>query len=111
MATKKSTSSKKRQKPAAETTITEPTVTEPTTEKAKPVVKVAKVKKAMPLSMSRALKDLVVREPKITIDALYAKLEAMGFKGRSKTTVATLQSEAITTLRAAVEANLFPRWD
>jgi hypothetical protein len=61
--------------------------------------------------MSGALKSIVVRQPSISTDELFAKLEEAGFKGRSKVTVATLQSDANTTLRAAADAGLFPKWD
>jgi hypothetical protein len=40
-------------------------------------------------------------------DELYARLEKAGFTGRSKVIVATLQSDCVTTLKAAAEAGLF----
>jgi hypothetical protein len=70
-----------------------------------------KVKAAKAPSMSAALKQIVVLAPKISTDELFAKLEGMGFKGRSRVTVSTLQSDALTTLRAAVAAKLFPKWE
>jgi hypothetical protein len=70
-----------------------------TTKKAKPPVKIEAAKKS--LSMSRALKDIVVREPRISTDELYARLDKVGFTGRSKVTVATLRSDTLTTLAAA----------
>jgi hypothetical protein len=82
---------------------TKPTI-EPSTTKAEPKIKVAKVEKA---SMSRALKEFVARDPCITVEELTAKLEAAGFKGRSKSTLQTLRSDAITTLEAAARVGLY----
>jgi hypothetical protein len=59
-------------------------------------------------SLSRRLKEIVVVEPRTTIDDLYDRLVAEGFVGRSKVTIATLRSDALTTLQAAVDAGLFP---
>ena len=78
--------------------------------KAKPAAKIEPVtitKPAKAPSMSNALKAIVVREPKITVDELVARLEQAGFKGRSKVTISTLRSDALTTLAAAKEAGLY----
>jgi hypothetical protein len=79
--------------------------------KAQTPVKVKAAKKATAPSLSRTLKEFIVRSPKMPLDELVSKLEAAGFKGRSRVTIQTLQSDALTTLRAAAEAGLFPRWD
>jgi hypothetical protein len=79
-----------------------PKETKPTVSK---TVKVTKPAKA--LSMSRALKDIMVAAPKTSIDELIARLEALGFKGRSKVTIATLRSDTLTTLAAARDAGLY----
>ena len=94
-------------KASTDTNITEPEPTAApapteTTKKAKPVTPAKKT-----LSMSRALKDVMVKSPKTTVDELVARLEAMGFKGRSKVTIATLRSDCLTTLAAARDAGLY----
>ena len=104
----------KREPTAQKPVITKPDPTQTTKKaEAKPpkAVKVQAAKKATAPSMSHALKALVVRAPKMPLDELVSKLEAAGFKGRSRVTISTLQSDALTTLRAAAEAGLFPRWD
>jgi hypothetical protein len=79
----------------------------PTEKPAKSTNKKAPAQKAEK-SLSRRLKEIVVVEPKITIDTLYDRLVAEGYVGRSKVTVATLRSDAITTLQVAVDAGKFP---
>jgi hypothetical protein len=66
-----------------------------------------KITAPIKFSLSRAIKEIVVREPKVTTDALVTKLAEAGFKDRSRVTIATLQSDCVTTLRAAAEAGLF----
>jgi hypothetical protein len=78
------------------------------TEPKKPApVKIAKTKKATAPSLSHALKEFICRDPKLSIDELSAKLEAAGFKGRSRVTVATLRSDTLTTLQVAASLGLF----
>jgi hypothetical protein len=74
-------------------------------EKAAKPVKVIKAVKGP--SMSRCLRDLVVRTPKMPTDELVARLEKAGFVGRSRSTIATLQNDALQTLAAARDAGLY----
>jgi hypothetical protein len=132
MSSRKSTSNKRQQKPEAKddgldipvnlrrepvppaqkksetTTIAKPTDTPAPTEtpkKVKPPVKIKEAKKAK--SMSRAIKDFLVREPRMPLDELVAKLNNAGFKGRSVVTIQTLRSDTLTTLAAARDAGLY----
>jgi hypothetical protein len=93
-------------RPVQEAAAPDQTTTQ-TPVKAKPV-KVAKPEKGP--SLSSALRSIVVKEPKISTDELFTRLEGMGFKGRAKVTVATLQSDCLQTLKAAVDAGLFPKF-
>ena len=96
------------QKKSETTTIAKPTATPAPTEtpkKVKPPVKIQEAKKAK--SMSRAIKDFLVREPRMPLDELVAKLNNAGFKGRSVVTIQTLRSDTLTTLAAARDAGLY----
>ena len=58
-----------------------------------PAVKAEKAKAEKAVSLSCRLKEIVVREPKISsVDALFDQLVKEGFIGRSKVTIATLKS-------------------
>ena len=97
------------QKKSETTTIAKPTATPAPTEtpkKVKPPVKIKEAKKAT-LSMSRAIKDFLVREPRMPLDELVAKLNNAGFKGRSVVTIQTLRSDTLTTLAAARDAGVY----
>jgi hypothetical protein len=76
-----------------------------------PVVKKAPppkpVQAAEALTLSRAIKDLLVREPKMQIDELVARLEKVGFKDQSTVTIQTIRSDTLTTLQAARDAGLY----
>jgi hypothetical protein len=80
----------------------EPTVT-PTEKPSKP----PKVKAEKGVSLSTALKRLVVATPTIGVDELYDRL-MKDYPGRSKVTIQTLRSDCITTLQVAVDAGKFP---
>jgi hypothetical protein len=83
-------------------------VTAPTEKPSKPTKTTAKAAtQKAEKSLSRRLKEIVVREPQISIDALYDKLVAEGYTGRSKVTIATLRSDCLTTLAAARDAGLY----
>jgi hypothetical protein len=75
------------------------------TQKPKPPVKIAKTTKGP--SLSHKLKEIVVREPRINADELYARLAKAGYTGRSIVTIKTLLSDAVTTLKVAKEAGLY----
>jgi hypothetical protein len=76
----------------------------------KPVKPKQPVKKEVEkaVSLSTALKRIVVKQPKIPVDELVKQLEAMGYTGRSVVTIKTLYSDCQTTLRVAAAAGLFP---
>jgi hypothetical protein len=59
------------------------------------------------VSLSATLKAFIVRNPKLSTEELVAALDQVGFKGRSLTTIETLRSDCLTTLRAAREAGLY----
>jgi hypothetical protein len=70
---------------------------------AKPA-KATKVKKDV--SMSATLRQFICEDPRITVDALLAKLEEAGFPNVSKVTAATLRNDARATLSAAKSAGI-----
>src|ERR1700730_176754 len=100
------------QKKSETTTIAKPTATPAPTEtpkKVKPPVKIQEAKKAK--SMSRAIKDFLVRQPRMPLDELVAKLNNAGFKGRSVVTIQTLRSDTLTNLAGGARCRGLHRTD
>jgi hypothetical protein len=91
----------------AATTEPTTTTTEPTTT-AKPKAE-AKIKTSKPvkLSMMATIKQVIVREPKLPLEELVKRLDAAGFAGRSRDTIALIRSDVINTLKVAKEAGLY----
>lgn len=104
-------SGKSKTKPAAKT----PAKKEPAKAKTAAKTKPAPAKKAAAGksaggpkkdSMRRALKRIVVKNPKLSVDDLIGKLEAKGYDAPSKVTVTTIRADTRDTIKVMNEANL-----
>jgi hypothetical protein len=56
--------------------------------------------------MSAALREIVCRSPKATVDVVMEALKKAGFPNASKVTVSTLRNDALATLRAAASIGI-----